>query len=48
MMIFFIMMFIIILMNSSSWGPFGPLDFVLRGLRALRPCDPHFSDRVVC
>ena len=22
---------------TSSWGPFGPLDFVLRALRALRP-----------
>ena len=26
---------------TSSWGPFGPLDFVLRALRALRPCDPR-------
>ena len=26
---------------TSSWRPFGPLDFVLRALRALRPCDPH-------
>ena len=24
---------------TSSWRPFGPLDFVLRALRALRPCD---------
>ena len=23
---------------TSSWRPFGPLDFVLRALRALRPC----------
>ena len=26
---------------TSSWGPFGPLDFVLCALRALRPCDPR-------
>ena len=26
---------------TSSWGPFGPLDFVLYALRALRPCDPR-------
>ena len=26
---------------TSSWGPFGSLDFVLRALRALRPCDPR-------
>ena len=33
---------------TSSWRPFGPafgpsglLDFVLRALRALRPCDPR-------
>merc|ERR1712077_179102 len=26
---------------TSSWGPFVPLDFVLRALRALRPCDPR-------
>ena len=25
---------------TSSWRPFGPLDFVLRALWALRPCDP--------
>ena len=25
---------------TSSWRLFGPLDFVLRALRALRPCDP--------
>ena len=25
---------------TSSWRPFRPLDFVLRALRALRPCDP--------
>ena len=29
---------------TSSWRPFGPLDFVLRALRALRPCDPRQSD----
>ena len=33
---------------TSSWRPFGPLDFVLRALRALRPCDPCHSDWVVC
>ena len=26
---------------TSSQRPFGPLDFVLRALRALRPCDPR-------
>ena len=26
---------------TSSWGPFGPLDFVLHGIRALSPCDPR-------
>ena len=26
---------------TSCWGPSGPLDFVLRALRALRPCDPR-------
>ena len=25
---------------TSSWRPYGPLDFVLRALRALRPCEP--------
>ena len=30
---------------TSSWGPFGPLDFVLRALRALRPCDKHRTPR---
>ena len=35
---------------TSSWRPFGPLslDFVLRALRALRPCDPQASDWIVC
>ena len=33
---------------TSSWRPFGPLDFVLRALRALRPCDPRNSDWIVC
>ena len=33
---------------TSSWRPFGPLDFVLRALRALRPCDPRHSDWIVC
>ena len=33
---------------SSSWRPFGPLDFVLRELRALRPCDLRHSDWIVC
>ena len=28
---------------TSSWRPFGPLDFVLRALRALRPCDPRIG-----
>ena len=26
---------------TSSWRLFGPLDYVLRALQALRPCDPH-------
>jgi len=25
---------------TSSWRPFGRLDFVLRAFGALRPCDP--------
>ena len=33
---------------TSSWRPFGPLDFVLRALRALRPCDPRAGDWIVC
>ena len=33
---------------TSSWRPFGPLDFVLRALRALRPCDPRIGDWIVC
>ena len=33
---------------TSSWRPFGPLDFVLRALRALRPCDPRVGDWIVC
>ena len=32
---------------TSSWGPFGPLDFVLRALRALRLCDPRSGDWIV-
>ena len=33
---------------TSRWGPFGPLDFVLRALRTLRPCDPCVGDWIVC
>ena len=33
---------------TSSWRPFGPLDFVLRALRALRPFDPRVGDRIGC
>ena len=33
---------------TSSWRPFEPLDFVLRALRALRPCDPSVGDWIVC
>ena len=33
---------------TSSWRPFGPLNFVLHALRALRPCDPRTSDWIVC
>ena len=33
---------------TSSWRPFGPLDFILRALRALRPYDPRHSDWIVC
>ena len=29
---------------TSRWRPFGPFDFVLRALRALRPCDPRVGD----
>ena len=29
---------------TSSWRPFGPLDFVLHALRALRPCDTRVCD----
>ena len=30
--------------STDSWRNFGPLDFVLRTLRTLRPCDPRVSD----
>ena len=30
---------------TSRWRLFGPLDFVLRALRALRPCDPRKVDQ---
>ena len=33
---------------TSSWRPFRPLDFVLRALRALRPCDLRVGDLIVC
>ena len=33
---------------TSSWKPFGHLDFVLRTLRALKPCDPRNIDWIVC
>ena len=33
---------------TSRWRPFGPLYFVLRALRALRPCDPRSGDWIVC
>ena len=33
---------------TSSWRPIGPLDFVLRALRVLRPCDPSNNDWIVC
>ena len=33
---------------TSSWRPFKPLDFVLRTLGALKPCDPRHSDWIVC
>ena len=29
---------------TSSWGTYGPLDFVVRALRALRPCDPRLQE----
>ena len=32
---------------TSSWRPFGPLDFVLRALRALRQCDLRIGDWIV-
>ena len=31
-----------------SRGPSGLLDFVLRALRALRPCDPRVGNWIVC
>ena len=31
--------------QTSRWRHFGPLDFVLRALRALRPCDPREVDQ---
>ena len=34
-------------LTSSCWA-FGPFDFVLRALRALRPCDSRNSDWIVC
>ena len=33
---------------TYSWRPFGPLDFVLRALRALRPCDPRTCIHAAC
>ena len=33
---------------TSSGRPFGPLDFVLRALQALRPSDPRNGDWIVC
>ena len=33
--------------STSSWRPFGLLDFVLRALRALRTCDPRVSDWIL-
>ena len=34
--------------KTSSWRPFGPLNFVLPALRALRPCDLCVGDWIVC
>ena len=33
---------------TSSWRPFGLLDFVLRALQALRPCDPCACNWIEC
>ena len=33
---------------TSSWRPFGPLNFGLRALWALRLCDPRVGDWIVC
>ena len=33
---------------TSNWRPFGPFDFTLCALQALRPCDPRHSDWIVC
>ena len=33
---------------GPALGPSGLLDFVLRALRALRPCDPRVGDWIVC
>ena len=31
---------------TSRWRPFGPRDFVLRALRALKPCDPRRYSKI--
>ena len=33
---------------TSSWRPFGPVDFVPRAFRALRLCDLRIGDWIVC
>ena len=34
--------------SNSSWRPFGPLNFILRALRAVRLVDPCVRDWIVC
>ena len=33
---------------TTGLKPFGPLDFVLRALWSLRPCNPCSGDWIVC
>ena len=34
--------------STSNWRPFGPLDFILRALWAVRPFDQRNGDWIVC
>ena len=33
--------------QTSTWRPFGPLNFVLRALWVLRQCDPRRKDQTI-